>query len=75
MNKLEEALESIEKGAEEVRVGFERLDLESVRRLMAACSAASSNVWRLELWSCGLDAEAVEVVAASLRSKNCYRGT
>jgi hypothetical protein len=67
MNKLEKALENIANGAE-VAVGFEQLDLESVRRLMAGCSAATSNVTMLTLSWCGLDAQAAEVIASSLRS-------
>jgi hypothetical protein len=51
-------------------VSFEHLDLESVRRLMAACSAASSNVKKLDVAFCGLYPEAAEVIALSLRS-NC----
>jgi Ran GTPase-activating protein (RanGAP) involved in mRNA processing and transport len=67
MNKLEEALESIANGAEKIVFRWTQLDLESVRRLMAACSAESSKGKKLDLWSCGLDAEAAEVITSSLR--------
>jgi Ran GTPase-activating protein (RanGAP) involved in mRNA processing and transport len=67
MNKVERTLKSIANGAEEARFRFD-LDLESVLRLMAACSAASSLLKKLEVWSCGLDAEATELIASSLRS-------
>jgi hypothetical protein len=70
MSKLEQALENIANGAEEVDVSAVELDLESVRRLMAACSALSSNVKKLMLWSSSLDAESAEVIALSLRSNS-----
>jgi hypothetical protein len=70
MNKLEKALEHIANGAVVVQINGEKLDLHSVRRLMAACSATSSNVKKLVLWTCGLDAEVVEVIASSLRSSS-----
>jgi hypothetical protein len=70
MNKLDEALESIANGAEEAEFRRQEMDLESLRRLMAACSAASSKVKKLELWSCGLDAEAAAWIASSLRSNS-----
>jgi hypothetical protein len=70
MNQLEEALENIAKGAEEVDIRFEELDLESVCRLMAACCASSSKVRKVQLWCCGLDAEAAEVIASSLRNNS-----
>jgi hypothetical protein len=73
MSKLEEALESITSGSEEVMVVDHELDLESVRRLMAACSAGSSKVMKLELLLCGLDGQAVEVIASSLRSNNVLK--
>jgi hypothetical protein len=69
MNKLEEALENIAHGAEEVAVGF-KLDLESVRRLMAACCTVSSKVMKLTLLCCRLDAQAAGVIASSLRSNS-----
>jgi Ran GTPase-activating protein (RanGAP) involved in mRNA processing and transport len=68
MNEFEEALKSIANGAEEVHMVEFWVDLESVRRLMAACSAASSVVVKLKLVDCGLDDEAVEVIASSPRS-------
>jgi Ran GTPase-activating protein (RanGAP) involved in mRNA processing and transport len=70
MNLVAKALLSVSKGAEEVRVAFEQLDLESVRRLMVACCAASSKVRKLHLEDCGLDGEAAEVIASSLRSNS-----
>jgi Ran GTPase-activating protein (RanGAP) involved in mRNA processing and transport len=70
MNRLEKALENIANGAEEVPINGEKLDLESVRRLMAACSAASSNVNKPDFASCNLVAEAAELIASSLRSNN-----
>jgi hypothetical protein len=70
MNRLENALESIAKGSEEISFMNFVLDLESVRRLMAACSTASSKVRTLVLGSCFLDAEAAEVIASSLRSNS-----
>jgi hypothetical protein len=69
MKNLEEALENIAHGAEKVDVRFE-LDLESVRCLMAACSAASSKVKKLHFTCYSLAAEAAEVIASSLRSNN-----
>jgi hypothetical protein len=69
MRTLEKALERISKGAAEVNVFF-RLDLESMHRLMAACCAVSSEVKKLDLESCGLNAEVVEVIASSLRSND-----
>jgi hypothetical protein len=68
MNKLEKALESITNGAEEVGIVSARLDLESVRCLMAECSTASAKVKKLKLVECGLDAEVVGVISSSLRS-------
>jgi Ran GTPase-activating protein (RanGAP) involved in mRNA processing and transport len=70
MSQLEKVLESIAHGAEEVRLVSEKFDLESVRRLMAACLAESSKVKKLELWVCGLDGQAVEVIASSLRNNS-----
>jgi hypothetical protein len=70
MSELEKALENIANGAEEVLVVSEQLDLESVRHLMAACSAATTNVKKLHLEDCGLDAEAANMIALSLRSNN-----
>jgi Ran GTPase-activating protein (RanGAP) involved in mRNA processing and transport len=70
MKKLEEALENISKGAEKVDASSCKLDLESLRRLMAASSAACAKVAMLDLGSCGLDAEASEMISSSLRS-NC----
>jgi hypothetical protein len=69
MNTVE-ALENIAKGAEELRVGFVSLDLESVRRLMAACCASSSMVKKVDLSRCFLDHQAAEVIASSLRGNN-----
>jgi hypothetical protein len=69
MSKLEKVLESIANGASVVHSCFE-LDLESTRRLMAACSAMSSKVTKLILGSCCFCAETMEVFASSLRS-NC----
>jgi hypothetical protein len=70
MSELEKELENIANGAEEVEVWDCSLDLESVRRLMAACCAASSKVKKLDFTWCRLDAEAVEVIASSLRSNS-----
>jgi hypothetical protein len=70
MNLLESALEKIANGAEEINGRAIGLDLESVRRLMAACCSASSKVKKLDLAWCGLAAEAAEVIASSLRSNN-----
>jgi hypothetical protein len=70
MSKLEKALERSAKGAEDFRLGFVPLDLESVRRVMAAGSAVSSKVKALDLTCCGLDAEAAELIASSLRSNS-----
>jgi hypothetical protein len=69
MFTLEKALENVAKGEEQVRVQVE-LHLESVRRLMAACSAESPKVKKLMLWKCGLGSEAAEVIASSLRSSS-----
>jgi hypothetical protein len=44
--------------------------LESVRRLMAACCAASSKVKNLAMLWCGLDAQAGGLIASSLRSNS-----
>jgi hypothetical protein len=68
MSELEKALVNIANGVEEVRILNVRLDLESVRRLMAACSAASSQVTKLTLVCCVLDADAAQVIVSSLRS-------
>jgi hypothetical protein len=71
MFTLERALESIAKGADVVDARlFSKLDVEIVRRLMAACSAACSNVKTLTFAYCFLDAEAAEVIASSLRSNS-----
>jgi hypothetical protein len=69
MSTLEQVLQSVANGAEEVGIRFEP-DLESVRRLMAACSAARSKVTKVVLAYCFLDAETVEVIASSLRSNS-----
>jgi hypothetical protein len=68
MSKLEKVLESIANGAEEAEIRRLELDLESVRRLMTALSATNS-AEKLTLVHCGLDAEAVELIASSLRSR------
>jgi Ran GTPase-activating protein (RanGAP) involved in mRNA processing and transport len=70
MSKLEKALEDIANGAREVAINKFGLDVESVRRLMAACSAVSSNITDLTLEECSLHAEAAKVIASSLRSNS-----
>jgi hypothetical protein len=70
MNELDSMLEDIANGDEEVEIFSDSLDLESARRLMAACSATGSKVTTLELGSCDLDAAAAEVIALSLRSNS-----
>jgi Ran GTPase-activating protein (RanGAP) involved in mRNA processing and transport len=65
--KLEGRLEDIANGADHVL--FESsLDVESVCRLMGACTEANSKVMMLDLIECGLGDEAVQVIASSLRS-------
>jgi hypothetical protein len=68
MNPIEKALEGMVNGAEEVDIRYFRLDVDGVRQLMAACCAESSKVTKLNLCCCVLNAEAVEVIASSLRS-------
>jgi hypothetical protein len=70
MSKLDKALENIANGADEVDVSYFKLDVESVRRLMAVCCAASSNVRKLDLWTCSLNSQAAEVIASCLRSNS-----
>jgi hypothetical protein len=70
MSELEKALVNVVNGDEEVCIRFEQLDLESVRRLMAACSTASSNLKKLSFLWCGLDTEAALLIASSLRSNS-----
>jgi Ran GTPase-activating protein (RanGAP) involved in mRNA processing and transport len=70
MSKLEKALEIIANGAEEVYISSAPLDLESVHRLMAACSAESSRVKNCDISYCALDSQAVEVISLSVRSNS-----
>jgi hypothetical protein len=70
VNSLEMALESIANGGEELIFGDVILGLESVCRLMASCSAESSKVKKLGLGSSGLDTNAAELIASSLRSNS-----
>jgi hypothetical protein len=70
MNEVERALENIANGARVVWIRSFRLDLERLRRLIAACCDASSKVRKVQLTYCGLDAEAAELIVSSLRSNS-----